>query len=70
MRYRIRVEDKLGNSVTLPYPEINSQTSPNFCYNGVPTWSGSNRVGEKKGKPFSIKRNGLNSDLPSDCKWQ
>ena len=48
VRYRIRVEDKLGNSVTLPYADDEQPNFAYFCYNGVPTWSGSNRVGEQK----------------------
>ena len=48
VRYRIRVEDKLGNSVTLPYADAEQPNFAYFCYNGMPTWAGSNRVGEQK----------------------
>jgi hypothetical protein len=48
VRYRIRVEDKLGNSVTMPYADDEQPNFAYFCYNGMPTWAGSNRVGEQK----------------------
>ena len=47
VRYRIRVEDKLGNSVTLPYADDEQPNFAYFCYNGVPAWIGSNRLGGK-----------------------
>ncbi len=48
VRYRIRVEDKSGNAVTLPYADDEQPNFAYFCYNGVPVWSGSNRIGGKK----------------------
>jgi len=48
VRYRIRVEDTLGNAVTLPYADDGQPNFAYFCYNGVPAWTGSNRVNGKK----------------------
>ena len=48
VRYRIRVEDKLGNAVTLPYADDEQPNFAYFCYSGVPAWTGSNRVNGKK----------------------
>ena len=55
VRYRIRVEDKLGNAVTLPYADDEQPNFAYFCYNGVPAWTGSNRVnGKKETFPSSV----------------
>lgn len=48
VRYRIRVEDSLGNQVILPYADDQQPNFTYFCYNGVPAWNGSNRVNGKK----------------------
>ncbi|MBT3911962.1 MAG: lamin tail domain-containing protein, partial [Verrucomicrobia bacterium] len=40
VRYRIRVEDKIGNAVTLPYADDEQPNFAYFCYNGVPAWTG------------------------------
>ncbi|MEE2947579.1 MAG: lamin tail domain-containing protein [Verrucomicrobiota bacterium] len=48
IRYRIRVEDKLGNAVALPYADDGQPNFAYFCYNGVPGWTGSNRINGKK----------------------
>ena len=48
VRYRIRVEDSLGNQVILPYADDQQPNFTYFCYNGVPAWTGSNRVNGKK----------------------
>jgi hypothetical protein len=48
VRYRIRVEDKLGNAVTLPYVDDGQPNFAYFCYNGVPGWTGSDRINGKK----------------------
>ena len=55
VRYRIRVEDKLGNAVTLPYADDEQPNFAYFCYSGVPAWTGSNRVnGKKETFPSSV----------------
>ena len=55
VRYRIQVEDKLGNAVTLPYADDEQPNFAYFCYNGVPAWTGSNRVnGKKETFPSSV----------------
>ena len=55
VRYRIRVEDSLGNAVTLPYADDEQPNFAYFCYNGVPAWTGSNRVnGKKETFPSSV----------------
>ena len=55
VRYRIRVEDKLGNAVTLPYADDEQPNFAYFCYNGVPAWTGSNRInGKKETFPSSV----------------
>ena len=55
VRYRIRVEDKIGNAVTLPYADDEQPNFAYFCYNGVPAWTGSNRVnGQKETFPSSV----------------
>ena len=57
VRYRIRVEDKLGNAVMLPYADDGQSNFAYFCYNGVPAWIGSNRVnGKKETFPESVMR--------------
>ena len=48
VRYRIRVEDKLANAVPLPYADDEQPNFAYFCYNGVPAWTGSNRINDKK----------------------
>jgi len=48
VRYRIRVEDSLGNVAILPYADDPQANFAYFCYNGVPAWTGSNRVNGKK----------------------
>ena len=48
VRYRVRVEDALGNNVTLPYADDQQPNFAYFCYNGVPSWIGSDRVNGKK----------------------
>jgi len=48
VRYRFKVEDKLGNIVTLPYGDDDQPNFAYFCYNGIPAWSGSNKINGKK----------------------
>ena len=48
VRYRVRVEDNAGNSVALPYGDDDQPNFAYFCYNGVPAWSGSNKINGKK----------------------
>lgn len=43
VRYRIMVEDALGNTVTIPYSDDESPNFAYFVYDGVPAWSGSKR---------------------------
>ena len=55
VRYRLRVEDKLGNAVTLPYADDEQPNFAYFCYNGIPSWIGSNKVnGKKETFPASV----------------
>ncbi len=43
VRYRIEVEDKIGNSVRVPYPDDECPNFAYFVYNGVPAWKGAKR---------------------------
>ena len=45
VRYRITVEDGVGNAQQTPYEDDESPNFAYFCYNGVPDWSGSKRPG-------------------------
>ena len=45
IRYRITVEDDLGNAQQTPYEDDEAPNFAYFCYNGVPDWSGSKRPG-------------------------
>ena len=40
VRYRITVEDALGNAVRVPYADDDSPNFAYFTYDGVPAWSG------------------------------
>lgn len=48
VRYRLHVQDKKSNAVTLPYSDDPQPNFAYFCYNGIPAWLGSNRVNGKK----------------------
>ena len=57
VRYRVRVEDNVDNSVALPYGDDDQPNFAYFCYNGVPAWSGSNKInGKKETFPASVMR--------------
>ena len=43
VRYRIRIEDRRGNDVTVPYPDDEAPNFAYFVYDGVPAWRGSKR---------------------------
>ena len=45
VRYRITVEDSLGNAQQTPFEDDESPNFAYFCYNGVPDWTGSKRPG-------------------------
>ena len=45
IRYRIRVEDTLGNWVKVPYADDLQPNFAYFVYNGVPAWSGAIQPG-------------------------
>ena len=45
IRYRITVEDSLGNAQQTPFEDDESPNFAYFCYNGVPNWRGSKRPG-------------------------
>ena len=53
IRYRLYVSDSKGNTVKLPYTDDEQPNFAYFCYNGVPTWTGSNQINAKK-ETFSI----------------
>jgi len=45
IRYRIAIADSSGAAVTAPFDDDDQPNFAYFVYNGVPTWSGSNRPG-------------------------
>lgn len=45
VRYRITVEDALGNNVQVPYADDESPNFAYFVYDGVPAWSGAKQPG-------------------------
>lgn len=45
VRYRITVEDTLGNSVRVPYADDESPNFAYFVYNGVPAWDAASQPG-------------------------
>lgn len=45
VRYRITVADEEGAAVTVPYDDDEQPNFAYFVYDGVPSWSGSNRRG-------------------------
>ncbi|MBZ0256622.1 lamin tail domain-containing protein, partial [bacterium] len=77
IRYRISVEDSLGNSLTVPYEDDPQPNFAYFVYDGVPSWSGAARPGRTPDVTYS---SGLLSSLPiyqlicskeevEDCTW-
>ena len=61
IRYRILVEDTLGNSVQVPYSDDESPNFAYFVYEGVPGWSGAKRprVSPKMKFPKEMMANSL-----------
>ena len=45
VRYRITAGDALGNAVTVPYDDDGQPNFAYFCYDAVPSWTGSARPG-------------------------
>jgi len=45
IRYRITATDRIGNSITVPYPDDEQSNFAYFCYDGVPGWKGSIQPG-------------------------
>lgn len=55
VRYRITVEDTVGNSVKAPYADDESPNFAYFVYNGVPSWTGAERPGVIAPKTFPVE---------------
>ena len=58
VRYRITIEDQLGNAIQVPYPDDMQPNFAYFCYDGVPGWEGSIRPGVEPVLQFSAEEMG------------
>ena len=45
IRYKIRIEDGLNKTITVPYSDDPQPNFAYYCYNGVPDWKGALRPG-------------------------
>ncbi|MDC0504095.1 lamin tail domain-containing protein [Verrucomicrobiales bacterium] len=52
VRYRITFEDALGNGERAPFADDPTPNFAYFCYDGVPTWTGTAVPGETSAKVF------------------
>ncbi|MDP8243181.1 MAG: lamin tail domain-containing protein [Candidatus Hinthialibacter antarcticus] len=77
MRYRITVEDRLGNALTVPYGDDPQPNFAYFVYDGAPEWTGADRPGQTNEVTYSPE---LLNSLPiyhlvcskeevEDCTW-
>ena len=52
VRYRLHIEDSLGNASSVPYADDESPNFAYYVYDGVPAWTGADRPGVTPTKTF------------------